>query len=401
LKDEQVEFEKISQKGGKEVVIISDIDEKGRSRSHTINKQFETLKSNISESDENVNRTSSGNKKREKLAKPQTHDPETGERVRYFNDDDIKLNELIQREKRAGEDYDSHFADNVLKSSKFRFGISKMDNMNSDFDEDDDYHKWESKQSKQSIRKQENKEKQKAISDTKRYDKEQIDCYYCFENKKVPTHLVMAIGDFVYLMLPERPMNDNNCYIVPMLHLQGITMMEENVWNEVKLFMLSLEKMFRSFNKEVVFCETVMQLKKKRHTIIECFSMSRDEFAQAPMYFKKAIQESESEWSQHKKLIDTSEKGLRRSIPPHFPYFFVSFGTTKGYGHVIEESKKFSRFFGREVISGILQLSPDSYLRPKRQSIDDEKKRCKRFLDLWKNFDWTVQLFFMSEINSL
>lgn len=49
---------------------------------------------------------------------------------------------------------------------------------------------------------------------------------------------------------------------------------------------------------------------------------------------------SESEWSQHKKLIDFSTRpgGFRRALVPNIPYFMVQwdYKGEKGYGHVIE-----------------------------------------------------------------
>lgn len=49
---------------------------------------------------------------------------------------------------------------------------------------------------------------------------------------------------------------------------------------------------------------------------------------------------SESEWSQHKKLIDFSARpgGFRRAMVPNLPYFMVQWDHKgeKGYGHVIE-----------------------------------------------------------------
>ena len=73
--------------------------------------------------------------------------------------------------------------------------------------------------------------------------------------------------------------------------------------------------------------------------------------AKAPLYFKKAIDEAESEWSQHhaKRLIETKTKGLRGSIPPNFPYFYVQFGYANGFVHVIDDEQKFDREFGRQV----------------------------------------------------
>lgn len=55
---------------------------------------------------------------------------------------------------------------------------------------------------------------------------------------------------------------------------------------------------------------------------------------------QESILASESEWSQHKKLIDFSSRpgGFRRSLVPNIPYFMVhwDYKGEKGYGHVIE-----------------------------------------------------------------
>ena len=49
---------------------------------------------------------------------------------------------------------------------------------------------------------------------------------------------------------------------------------------------------------------------------------------------------SESEWTQHKKLIDFSSRpgGFRRAMVPNLPYFMVQwdYKGEKGYGHIIE-----------------------------------------------------------------
>ncbi|CAL5395317.1 unnamed protein product [Camellia sinensis] len=84
-----------------------------------------------------------------------------------------------------------------------------------------------------------------------------------------------------------------------------------------------------------------------------------------------AIDEAEDEWSQHnsKKLIDTSEKGLRGSIPKDFPYFHVEFGLNKGFVHVMDDEKQFKSNFGLNVIRGMLRLAEeDMYGRRKHDS---------------------------------
>ncbi|KAM7277519.1 hypothetical protein ACFE04_019385 [Oxalis oulophora] len=72
-----------------------------------------------------------------------------------------------------------------------------------------------------------------------------------------------------------------------------------------------------------------------------------------------AIDEAEDELSQHnaKKLIATSGKSLRGSIPINFPYFHVEFGLIKGFVHVIDDETQFPISFGlNNVIRGMFRL---------------------------------------------
>ena len=63
--------------------------------------------------------------------------------------------------------------------------------------------------------------------------------------------------------------------------------------------------------QQVIFMETAMQLQDRRsHAVVDCIPVPAGAFAKAPLYFKKEIEEAESEWSQHhaKRLIDTRAK---------------------------------------------------------------------------------------------
>ena len=63
--------------------------------------------------------------------------------------------------------------------------------------------------------------------------------------------------------------------------------------------------------------------------------------------FKEALLSCDEEWSQHKKVIETSQKGFRYSITNKLPYFHVWFGLDKGYGHIIEDQTKFPKWTGK------------------------------------------------------
>jgi len=135
-------------------------------------------------------------------------------------------------------------------------------------------------------------------------------------------------------------------------HCLSTLELDDDDWEEIKVsslrprpadrqnFMKCLMQMFAAENKGVVFYETILSFKQQRHTYIECVPLPANEFADAPGYFRQSILSSESEWSQHKKLIDFSTRpgGFRRMLVPNMPYFMVQFDYRgeKGYGHVIE-----------------------------------------------------------------
>ncbi|KAG8930708.1 hypothetical protein FRC02_003763 [Tulasnella sp. 418] len=188
---------------------------------------------------------------------------------------------------------------------------------------------------------------------------------------------------------------------------------DDDVWEEVKNFMKCLMQMFADQNKGVIFYETVLNLKWQKHTFIECVPVPFDLFADLPAYFKESILASESEWSQHKKLIDFSARpgGFRRAMVPNLPYFMVQwdYKGEKGYGHVIEgtgddagagdgdgavdEGDKgggeFPRYFAAEIIGNMLDLEPRKWRRPRKIDLKLNRDRVAKFKTKYAKYDWT------------
>ncbi|KAH9764547.1 hypothetical protein KPL70_001575 [Citrus sinensis] len=180
------------------------------------------------------------------------------------------------------------------------------------------------------------------------------------------------------------------------VHELATRTVDSHVWDEIRNFKKCLIMMFAKQEKELVFLETVMGLgQQRRHCLIECIPLPQKIAKQAPVYFKKAIDEAEDEWSQHnaKKLIDTSVKGLRGSIPKDFPYFHVEFGLNKGFVHVIDDETQFESSFELNVIRGMLCLpEEDMYRRRRHESVETQKQAVATFARDWEPFDWTKQL---------
>uniref|UniRef100_A0A8B9N2X2 Cwf19-like C-terminal domain-containing protein n=1 Tax=Accipiter nisus TaxID=211598 RepID=A0A8B9N2X2_9AVES len=72
--------------------------------------------------------------------------------------------------------------------------------------------------------------------------------------------------------------------------------------------------MFEAKDLDCVFLEMNMSMKKRYHMVYECIPLPKEVGDMAPIYFKKAIMESDEEWSMNKKLIDLSSKDVRKSV---------------------------------------------------------------------------------------
>jgi hypothetical protein len=185
------------------------------------------------------------------------------------------------------------------------------------------------------------------------------------------------------------------CSFLWLQHESATRTVDRSVWEEIRNFKKCLLKMFAQQDKDIVFMETVISLaKQRRHCMIECIPIPSEVSNNAPMYFKKAIDEAEEEWTQHdmKKLIPT-KGNLHQVIPENFAYFHVEFGLDRGFAHVIDDESKFSAGFGLNVIRGMLQLrEEDMHRRRRHESMDNQKQAVANFMKDWEPFDWTKQL---------
>jgi hypothetical protein len=298
------------------------------------------------------------------------------------------MQRISAEQKKGEDDSDMHLARNIMQNKQFKVSTQA-----------DDEYDFEDGPSRKSRKKQggdDPKNNQKKMN-ANRFLTQKERCLFCLENPNRPMHLVVSIANFTYLMLPQwQPVVPGHCCILPIHHESATRTVEDNVWVEIRNFKKCLIMMFAKQDKEAIFLETVMGLaQQRRHCMVECIPLPKDIAKEAPLYFKKAIDEAEDEWSQHnaKRLIDTSEKGLRNSIPKDFPYFHVEFGLNKGFVHVIDDEKEFKSNLGLNVIRGMLHLAEeDMYRRQRYEKVEVQKQAVASFSKDWGHFDWTKQL---------
>lgn len=245
---------------------------------------------------------------------------------------------------------------------------------------------------KSNPQKDDEKLKLKALTESRRMEEMMDSCKLCV-NSNFKKHLLVAMGINTYLCVPScQSLTTHHCLIVPLEHTVCSLQMDENVWSEVKIFQKGLTKMFSDFDMDVVFTECYTSTARRSHMYIDCIPVPKDEGSMAPMYFKKAILESDTEWAQNKRLVDTRQKELRNSIPVGLPYFFVDFNNEGGFAHVIEDSSLFPHYFAKEVIGGLIDAEPRLWLKPQHEGLEQQKIKTFKLIEKWKPYDWTKKL---------
>ncbi|NWZ10223.1 C19L2 protein, partial [Agelaius phoeniceus] len=172
-------------------------------------------------------------------------------------------------------------------------------------------------------------------------------CPYCFDSSELSKHLIIAIGtkrNDVRVFKIRNEIASMEGFIV--LHLTFLALSIDSTTSS-RMFRNALVKMFEAKDLDCVFLETNMSMKKRYHMVYECIPLPKEVGDMAPIYFKKAIMESDEEWSMNKKLIDLSSKDIRKSVPKGLPYFSVDFGLQGGFAHVIEDQHNFPHYFGK------------------------------------------------------
>ena len=314
---------------------------------------------------------------------PSTH-TEKGKRKKYFADDDeYSLRQLMEQERLVTAE--------ETQAAIARMATKFVPAANSDDTVDD---VMDSKIAvKYNPEKEMQKQQQKAIAENNKMAAVLENCKLCFDNAGFEKQLLIAVGISVYLAAPShQSLTEGHCLLIPMEHTACSMLLDENVWSEIEIFRKGLTAMFAEQEKDVVFMETCFSTKGKRHMCIECIPIPREAGELAPMYFKKAIMESDEEWSDNRKVIDTSKKGVRGSLPTGLPYFFAEFGTDGGFAHIIENQDKFPHYFGKEVCGGMLDAEPRLWLKPPRENFERQKEKVVQLSEWWSPFDWTQKL---------
>jgi len=300
-----------------------------------------------------------------------THDEE-GNRTKYYEDDNqYSLSELVARERSGAADQDHQMMSRMSAKmfQKTDGDIFTLDDM------------FESKITQVTGKDKEAKRvHDKSIKETKKKLMRLEKCPLCLGNQECKEYLIVSRGDHSYIRLPSnRPMCDGHCFICPISHSCSAITLDENVWEEIRKHMSFLQNLFKNEGKCCVFLQSVTNVKVSPHFQIECIPIQFSLFDELPIYFKKALQDSDHN-SSNKKIIDTRKsKGVRGKIPAGFSYFAVDFGLDGGFAHAVENVDDFPDYFGREIVAGVTGAGVELWRKPWEEELSKQTQRVIQF----------------------
>lgn len=137
--------------------------------------------------------------------------------------------------------------------------------------------------------------------------------------------------------------------LIPKEHLISFESIEGEKYQEIREIMKNLVSMARDLKMSVIFYENVRNIEDCKHSFMEAILINESLIEDARAMFYHELTISDSKWSEHKQIIDTTTKrgNISALIPPGFSYFNVDFNAKGGYAHIIQNSFKFDAHFGR------------------------------------------------------
>lgn len=235
-----------------------------------------------------------------------------------------------------------------------------------------------------------------------RFDQQQqiiSKCWWWLEaSGSFQKHRLLALGDHVSLVWTPANLavaEGQHFYLVPVKTAPSLTSCDEEVWSELYRFQSSLAAMFQP--NTVIFTETVLPRSNSFwQTRMEVMVIPKSVGQDAPLFFKTALAEEAEEWGTHNQLLYTAGKGLRRTIPANFSYFYVQYGdvfNSNAAGMVqIIEGHTFPRDFAINTVLGMMRQDPLRFRHKVKDNERHEKEEIQKFLSKWRDFDWTQEL---------
>lgn len=308
-----------------------------------------------------------------------------GNVVRYGAADEISLSELVRRERAGqGTNADAALATSISRMrGSFRESTLSGSRAGADEDADLDVRLLRGEEDRLTPAERRKRDLARAAAADARVSRADDSDPLNVMAPRFPRHLLVAVGQhWVLLAARGRALHPLQCLLVPREPGGAVASLDEDVYAEGNAWRAAIHKAFavpmpegsaeRAAEDAVdggwepeppVFCETVLDARpgRGRRTSVDVVPIPAEAAADAGIFFGKALTDAEEDPT-HAAVIHTRGKGLRRCVPPGFPYAHVGWAGG-GMVHPIEDARTFSPSLLLDVAAGLLGVPPAAFGR--------------------------------------
>ena len=104
-----------------------------------------------------------------------------------------------------------------------------------------------------------------------------MDCWFCVASPSCESHLIVSIGEHMYLTAPKGALSPGHMLIVPVSHDSSMANVSEAAYEEIEKYKTSLRQFYAQHDEVPIFVERSITTKgPQHHTFIEAIPMPKN-----------------------------------------------------------------------------------------------------------------------------
>ncbi|PKY49479.1 hypothetical protein RhiirA4_405497 [Rhizophagus irregularis] len=220
-------------------------------------------------------------------------------------------------------------------------------------------------------------------------------CWFCLSNPKTVKHLIVSLGDEIYLSLAKGPLTDSQDKNISQVpgggHVLLVTIQHHptfrdvpiedqvNMMNELEKYKSSLKTLFRKYDADMVIYEVSRAGGTQQHYHLQVVPV--------PIRFN-------SNMIREAFVKEASDSGfelhpISTSLPSH--YFKVDLPEGTSLVHEINPDEKFDVQFGRKVLANLLGCSERTDWRACKLDEEQERLDANKFREAFTPYDPMIE----------
>ncbi|KAI8047575.1 CwfJ C-terminus 1-domain-containing protein-like protein [Gilbertella persicaria] len=215
-------------------------------------------------------------------------------------------------------------------------------------------------------------------------------CWFCLANPKLEKHLIVSIGNELYMTLAKGPVisqggvpGKGHVLLIPITHYPTFGLVpqesQKDVITELVKYKSSLRQLFNAYDQDMVVFEVSRDSQRGlSHAHLQVVPIPKDKADQVERVARELAAAHQVEW------VDKVPQN------PRIPYFKLDLPNGQSLVHVIQPRERFNLQFGRLVVATVLGLPEREDWKACSETEEEEKENATLFKEAFKAYDFSL-----------